>query len=232
MIRLIVLIMLLSTPAVAQIALPSTGGGDPRLQAIQYDAGRVVRLRVAMGFQTTVILDPNEQIENVALGDSAAWQVTPNRRGDHLFIKPLQSGGTTNLTVITDARVYTFELSATYGPTADTPFTVRFLYPDAGPSIARDISPPQSEAGRYRLSGSRALRPRAVSDDGMRTYIEWGPEQALPAVFALDDRRKEILLDGHMRDGRYVIDAVHQTLLFRLDHQVARATRLRPGAGR
>ena len=36
-----------------------------------------------------------------------------------------------------------------------------------------------------------------------------------------------LLLDGNMRDGLYVIDAVHRTLLFRLEHQTARADRER-----
>ncbi len=30
-----------------------------------------------------------ERIENVAVGDSSAWQVTPNKRANLLFLKPL-----------------------------------------------------------------------------------------------------------------------------------------------
>lgn len=225
MIRLVCLLLLLAGTAAAQgISLPIP---DPRLQTLQYDAGQVFRLRVPMGFQTTLVLDPDEQVENIALGDSGAWQVTPNQRGDHVFIKPLRAGDVTNLTIVTDTRVYVFELSATYGATPDAPFVVRFEYPPA-PSAGAEETRPADEIRHYRLSGTASLRPHAVSDDGMRTYIEWRPGQPLPAVFALDERRREMLVDGQMRDGRYVIDAVHQTLLFRLDRQVARATR-QPG---
>ncbi len=59
----------------------------------------------------------------------------------------------------------------------------------------------------------------------MRTFIEWHDQQAIPAVFAIDDRGDELLVDGYVRDGLYVIDAVHRTLLFRLDRQTARASR-------
>lgn len=226
MMRLLLpVLLLIATPAAAQFA--PVNGADPRLQTVVYDPGQVVRLTVASGYQTTLALGPGEQIENIAIGDGDAWEVTPNNRGDHLFIKPLRVGSVTNLTVVTGARLYSFELTAVATPTPDAPFAVRFQYPDDKPA-----QPAAADLRRYRLSGARALRPDAISDDGVRTSIEWKPDQTLPAVFAVDDRGQEVLLDGQMRDGRYVIDAVHDTLVFRLDRQTARAVRLRAGARR
>ena len=89
---------------------PTPGSGDPRIQTVLYDADQVVQLQGTPGFQIDVEFAADEAIENVAVGDSAAWQVTPNRRGDHLFVKPLLSGVTTNMTVVTSARTYFFEL--------------------------------------------------------------------------------------------------------------------------
>lgn len=212
--------LVLATPVLAQS--PEASNNDPRLQIIPYDAGQVVPLKVAARFQLTLIFGADERVDNVAIGDSESWQVDLNGRGDALFIKPVRSGGPTNMTVITDARIYSFELSPAYGPGVDTPFTVRFSYLDTDPP-AQPSAP--AEVGRYRLSGNRALRPAAIADDGVRTTIEWGEKQALPAVFAINARGQEILLDGQMRDGLYVIDAVHRVLLFRLDRQTARATR-------
>ncbi len=80
--------------------------------------------------------------------------------------------------------------------------------------------------GRYRLSGERALRPVQMSDDGVRTYIVWGPEQALPAVFAITSTGAEEIADGHMRDGVFTIDRVHPRLIFRIDKKAARAERI------
>ena len=234
--RLIPLLaMLLGTPAVAQTPpAPNEASaqtpGDPRLRVVPYDPAQVVRLTAATNYQMTVIFSPDERVENVAIGDSEAWQATLNRRGDALFLKPLRSNGVTNMTVITDARVYSFELSAAYGPTADIPFTIRFSYPDSRSQNETEAT--ATQVGRYRLSGARALRPSAISDDGVRTYIEWSAQQTFPAVFAIDERGDEVLLDGHMRDGRYVVDAVHPTLLFRLERQTARANRIRPRSAR
>jgi len=223
MMRLCFILLLLATPATAQVR-SALSTGDPRLQTIQYDANQVVRLRVAARYQLTLIFGSDERVENVAIGDSDAWQTSLNGRRDALFIKPVDANGTTNMTVITDARIYSFELTSTHSPTVDTPFTVRFSYP-AATAEQPPIAPP--EEGRYRLIGSRSLRPQAISDDGTHTYIEWRPRQNLPAVFAVDDNGQELLVDGYLRDGRYVIDAVHPTLLFRRDGQTARANRLR-----
>lgn len=215
-------VLILGTPTWAQVPELSVSG-DPRLRTITYDGNRVVPLKVATNFQLTILFGPDERVENVALGDSGAWQATLNGRGDALFIKPVRSSGTTNMTVITDLRVYIFELSPSFGPAPDAPFTLRFSYPDTASQSTGTVSPHTS---RYRLSGYRDLRPQEVSDDGTRTYVRWHPERSLPAIFAIDDRGQESLLSGQMRDGLYVIDAVHPALLFRLDRRTARASRV------
>ena len=198
--------------------------GDSRVATIAWHADQVVPLQVAAGYQLMVEFAADERIESVAVGDSSAWQVTPNRSGDRIFVKPLQGGLTTNLTVVTSARTYTFELSQSSGPSAAMPFILRFTYPAA--DATAEAEPAGTMAGRYRLSGARALRPSRISDDGIHTYIEWPREAALPAVYALDERGQESLVNGMMRDDLFVIDAVVTRLVFRIDRDVARAERV------
>lgn len=224
MIRLIATLLLLAGPALAQTAPPA----DPRVRTVTYDPAQVVRLQIPSNYHSAVIFGPDEQVQNVAIGDSDGWQVTLNQAGDALFVKPVRSGGQTNMTVITDARVYSFELASGYGSAPDAPFTVRFRYPEADVSAPTDSVQPR--LGTYRLSGSRGLQPMAVVDDGVRTSIEWRAGQAIPAVFAVDDRGAETLIEGQIRDGLLVVDAVYPALVFRMDGQNARATRLRPRA--
>jgi type IV secretion system protein VirB9 len=199
---------------------------DTRVRTIAYHPDELVPLQVAAGYQLMVEFAADERIESVAVGDSASWQVTPNRNGDRVFVKPLQGGLPTNLTVVTSARTYTFELSALPGPSADMPYIVRFSYPAA--DATAEAEPAGAMAGRYRLSGSRALRPSRISDDGIHTYIEWPRDRALPAVYALDGHGQESLVNGMMRDDLFVIDAVVQRLVFRIDSEVARAERVAP----
>jgi type IV secretion system protein VirB9 len=225
--RLALFLLALQMPVAAMAEVrPAPGPGDPRIQSVVYDTNQVVQLQVATGFQLTVEFALDERIENVAVGDSGAWQVTPNKRGDHLFIKAVQSGVTTNLTVVTDARSYMFELMPLYGPLPDMAYTVRFTYP--APAVATvAATTPAAEPGRYKLGGAKAIRPTEIDDDGEKTYIVWPPETPLPAIFAIDEKGREMLVDGAMRDGQYVIDSVKAKLLFRLDKDVASAVRVK-----
>ena len=110
-------------------------------------------------------------------------------------------------------------------------FTVRFTYPPPVEAATASEDAPR-EHGRYHLSGDRIVQPAAIDDDGDKTYMTWQADQALPAVFALDAQGKEMLVNGGERDGRYVIDSVADTLIFRLDKHVARATRVPKLSGR
>jgi type IV secretion system protein VirB9 len=227
---LVLLALLMPEAAMAQVR-PAPGPGDPRIQTVLYDTNQVVQLQVATGYQLTVEFALDERIENVAVGDSGAWQVTSNKRGDHLFIKAVQSGVTTNLTVVTDARSYMFDLAPLYGPLPDMAYTVRFTYPPTAVASVADAAPVM-EPGRYKLGGTRAIRPSQIDDDGEKTYIVWPADKPLPAVFAIDEKGREMLVDGYMRDGQYVIDSVKPKLLFRLDKDLASAVRVKPKAKR
>ena len=220
-----------AAPVSAQIR-PQGGAGDPRLQTVDYDADQVVVLEVAPGYQMTVELAPDEQIENVAVGDSGAWQVTANRRGDRLFIKPLQAGVSTNMTVITNVRLYAIELMPLYAPTPEMAYTVRFRYPaadaEAEAAVAAADAAETGVEGSYRLSGDRSIRPSRIGDDGRHTYIEWPTDRPLPAVYGLDGEGRETLVNGMMRNDLFVLDTVLARLVFRLDRHVARAERVTP----
>lgn len=221
----------LPTPLAAQVQ-PVPGGGDPRIQAVDYDPDQVVILYGAPGYQVTVEFGPDEQIENVAVGDSGAWQVTPNRRGDHLFVKPVQSGVATNMTVVTSVRVYLFELSPLYGPSSEMAYRVRFQYPGGDGEPGAEEAQVAAVEGRYKLGGARALRPSRIADDGRHTYIEWPADRALPAVYAVDSDGQESLVNGAMRDDQFVIDGVARRLVFRIDRDVATAERVAPKGSR
>ncbi|MDB5692760.1 MAG: type secretion protein, partial [Alphaproteobacteria bacterium] len=220
---------IVAAPLSAQVR-PKPGTGDPRIQSIEYVTDQVFQLQGTPGYSITVELSADEQVENVAIGDSGAWQVTSNHRGDHLFVKALQGGVSTNMTVVTNVRLYNFELVPLSGATGDMAYTVRFHYPsptDAAGDGAED-APSASGDGRYRLSGDKALRPSAISDDGRHTYVTWPRDRSLPAVYALNEGGEETLVNGMMRDDIFVIDSVSQKLVFRIDSQIARAERMKP----
>ena len=222
------LLILCATGAEAQVR-PQPSGGDPRMQIVDYQRDQVVQIEGAPGYQVLIALAPDEHIQNVALGDSGAWQAVASQSGNMLFVRPTQDGVSTNMTVITSARFYAFDLVPTsYG---SPPYEVRFNYPadaDGGASSALDAM--GEPVGNYRLSGTKALWPSAIHDDGTKTYIDWAAGTPLPAAFIIDEYGKERLANGNMRNGLYVIDGVNQQLVFRIDHKTARAKRYVPEA--
>lgn len=220
-----VIACLLSGTATAQVH-PQPGGGDPRIQSVDYLPDQVVLVEAAPGYQVTIELAPDETVQSAAVGDSSSWQVSANKAGNRLFVKPLQANVTTNLTVFTDVRSYAFDLSSPSGGGA-TPYTIRFRYAAASLYASTPLQMPARER-RYRLSGARAMRPTGIHDDGIHTYIEWPPDAPLPATYTIDDAGREVLANGNMRGGIYVLDTVAGHLVFRIDKQTARADRLRP----
>lgn len=211
---------------------PQSSGGDPRLQSVEYRPEQIVTLEVATGYQLSLEFAPDEQIETVAIGDAGAWTVMPTKRGNHLFVKPLAEGVSTNMTVVTDTRTYLFDLAPLPGPSQMMAYTVRFTYPRGGmPGSGSFVPPPGAPIAKavietlYRVTGNRQLRPAAISDDGTKTYIRWPEDVPLPATYAIDERGRETLVNGMMREGIYEIDGVSRRLTFRIDERVARATR-------
>lgn len=226
--RFAALLLVLAPTQVAAQVRPQPGAGDPRVQTVEYVADQVFQLQAAPGYQVTVALNSDERVESIALGDSGAWQVTANKRGDYLFVKPLNPGVTTNMVVLTDVRMYAFELVPAYGPTENLPFTVRFVYP-AATAVLEGAAP---KPGRYKLGGDKLLRPGAMADDGVRTVIEWPASASLPAIYAIGADGRETLVTGNVRDGLIVIDSIARQFVFRQDKRTATATRFVPRVDR
>ena len=81
---------------------------DSRIKNYIYSPNEVYLLTLKTGFQSTVEFDKNESIETIMLGDPYAWQITPlNHR---LFIKPTEANIHTNMTMITNRRIYHFDI--------------------------------------------------------------------------------------------------------------------------
>ena len=228
-VRYVLCLALLTTSVCVTAQMPLWGGpGDNRIQSIEYRNNQVVRIRASPGYQVTVELAPDERVTSIALGDSGAWQVVANKAGNLLFVKPLQADVATNMTVITDVRTYNFDLAGVAEVSSDLPYAIRFTYPSLigmGPGMPGSPQPGKT-VGNYRLHGHGSLRPDAISDDGIHTYIDWPADGPLPAVYSRDGDGRETLMNGNMRDRLFVIDGVFDHLVFRVDNHRARADRV------
>ncbi len=198
---------------------------DPRIQTIPYDAGRIYPVEVASGYTLMIALANGERVETMAVGDNSAWQVNANKRGDAIFIKRNFSGINTNLTVITDARTYVFELLGS-APVRTPPLVIRFNYPDAVKLVATVL--PDNMVVTYRLTGARTVRPSVIEARNNQTTIAWPPGAAVPAVFQINADGTESLVNGTFVDDRMVIQGMPQRLLFRSGRLLAIATQVVP----
>ncbi len=218
-----------------------TGAGaraeDSRLRIEPYPGNRVVRIAGRTGVQAVISFDPDEHIENVAIGDANAWQVTPNRRANMLFIKPLQARATTNLTVVTDRHSYFFDLAAAPGNRAL--YALKFTYPEvpakpappppltaeeAGLALGTPLAQPTDLAALdfgWKIKGKAALLPARVFADGRNTYLGWPKRSALPAVLGVDDKGGEAPLNFAVHDDMIVIEGVPQRIVLRAGKDLA-----------
>ena len=214
---------LASSSASAAIS-PRPGPGDPHIQTVEYSAQEVVILHVALNFALTIEFSPDERVENVSVGNSSAWQIALNKSANRLFVKPADMSGETDMTVVTDTRIYTFELSAAPSPDASTAYVLHFIYPEAPQGRPADASL-ASPRSSYRFGGARELRPLSMSDDGQETTIVWPPKTPFPEVSIVDQDGRESLANGGVRNGGYVIDEVADHFVFRAEGRTASATR-------
>ena len=220
--------------ALALFSTPSLAAADPRLKSVHYEADKVVSVQGRLGYQSMIEFGNGEQIENVAVGDSSAWQVTPNKRANLLFLKPLFGKAKTNMTVVTDQRTYLFDLSVastgaalynlrfTYGARPPEPQSQqqqrRLAYPKllANASAAAPAVTHPKVNYDWKAKGKKDFLPARVYDDGRAVYLQWKAGVPMPAIYVRDSEGRESLTNYRQVGGFIVIDQVPHALVMRL----------------
>ena len=196
---------------------PTPGRADPRIRDVVYSPDNVVVIDASYGTSTMIVLQDDEKIETLALGDSIAWKVEANHRGNIIFVKPVEKDAVSNLGVVTSKRIYTFYLKANFLPPNKQIFKVRFRYPGdeadaqlmtlakqraAYPNLKNfNVSTANSD---YGFKGASANRPTTVFDDGTKTYFRFDNDGEIPGIFVVDEQRNESLVNFR-REGAYVV---------------------------
>jgi len=213
---------------------------DVRLRDVLYDANEVYRLPAYAGYATDIQFESGERFVGLGAGDLQG--VAFHAQRNHLFIKPRAAHVHTDITVLTDRRVYHFDYVAIgHAPDAshaDVLYALRFLYPAAaavqplqpggaarasGTQSARaavDALLASSAAQRprnqdYGFCGARALRPVSAWDDGVQTHLRFSRRQDMPALFLKNEDGSESLLNFHLEQDEVIIHGVVQRLILR-----------------
>lgn len=212
---------------------------DARLVSRMFTKDNVVRVDAQLGVQAVIAFGEDEQIENVAIGDSANWQITPNKRANLLFVKPLIARGRTNLTVVTDRHTYFLDLVA--NPAVAPVYQLRFTYPDApkkpvaavaplltleeselasGSPMARPVDPADLNFA-WQKTGAPNLLPSKIYDDGKFVYLAWPASADMPAILVRDAKGAEGPVNYAVRDDLIVVEGVPALLILRSGRNVA-----------
>ena len=238
--------ILLAATALA-LSVP-VAAADRRVVSRPYVADDVVVIEGQAGVQASIAFAESEQIENVAIGDAGSWQVTPNKRANMLFVKPLAPRARTNMTVVTDKRTYFFDLVAS--PASRPVYMLRFAYPpEPKPEIAQAATPKEplkpEEHGltegekpvdpaklnfAWGKRGDARLLPSQVYDDGTMTYLTWPAGAEQPAILVRDEKGSEGPVNYAVRGEVIVIEGVPPMILLRAGKASAELEFRGPGA--
>ncbi|MEO6042094.1 MAG: TrbG/VirB9 family P-type conjugative transfer protein [Croceibacterium sp.] len=228
-------------------------GADPRLVERLYNPHEVVRVEGRPNVQATIRFGDDEHIENVAIGDSTKWQVTPNRRTNLLFVKPLGARAATNMTVVTDRHTYLFDLVAS--PLSRAPlYVLSFTYPPetapaglntplagsgaapTGEELAAASDPyavvdPSRLNFAWRTKGAPQLLPARIFDDGRATFLTWPGGTALPAILVRNQEGTEGPVNYAVRGEVIVVEGVPREIVLRSGKDAANLINDRPVGG-
>lgn len=170
-----------------------------------------------------------------------------NEMGEHvereIIVQPQANQWKTNLAIVTNLRVYSFSLQLGEGKTGQKQNTYRltFDYPQDKALVAEQLAStkklddaleysPKPKNWDYLMQvgkDSRAIAPSKAFDDGIFTYITFAQDNEMPAVFIVDEKGAESLINGHINPDEpntLVIQRVAKQLALRLDKAVVGIT--------
>lgn len=217
------LFMLLWPLALHAELVARPGRLDPRIRSLAYSAEQVFLVTGTYGLVTTILFGADEEITQVVAGDTISWQILTSADRRSLTLKPMEKDAVTNLSVVTTRRTYSFDLRVNDTKAMQNQtFKLRFTYPeDAGLKGTAELWKQAEAAQRnpniknirrdkvnydYGFKGSDGAKPLWVFDDGLKTFMKFTGD--IPAIFTVDGRRRESLVNYRREADYIVIDKV------------------------
>jgi type IV secretion system protein VirB9 len=228
---------LASTRAYAELS-PARGLVDPRVRVVAYDPEQVIKLHGFVGYQIHFQFAEGETFVNLAAGDNKALDV--GYEANHLVLKPLAEKVATNITVITNRRVYQFDYSASAErpdpDRQDVIYSLRFIYPqDEARKAAEELEqqhanlklasadqdPHRPRNTNYWGCGASAIRPEMAYDDGVQTRLRFVAHSEFPTMYVKNDDESESLVNFTVENDEVVIHRVARSFVLRRGKLVA-----------
>jgi len=232
------LLCALNSPRVYAELTPARGLVDPRVRVVAYDPEQVIKLHGFVGYQIHFQFAEGETFVNLAAGDNKALDV--GYEANHLVLKPLAEKVATNITVLTNRRVYQFDYSASAEhpdlERQDVIYSLRFIYPEEEARKAAeqleqqrtnlklasaDEDPHRLRNTNYWGCGAAAIRPETAYDDGVQTRLRFAAHAEFPTMYVRNDDDSESLLNFTVDNDEVVIHRVARSFVLRRGQLVA-----------
>jgi len=191
------------------LEVPKSSTYDARVRSITYNPADVVQIDTMIGISTLITVEQGEKFVSHSFGDPEAWEFT--NAGENYFVRPKANDADTNLTIITNRRIYYFTLR--YAPTSarnsgkgSAMYGVKFIYPEVvakrAEVEARKAAVAQRLAERrgdfnwkYSMSGDLDIAPTEGWDNGEFTYFRIPGNRDVPGFFMVDADGKESIVN-------------------------------------
>lgn len=213
-----ILISCLITLSANAAQLPRFLGTEKKFRSFIFNPNEVYRYVGHYTYQGFIEFAAEEKISTISMGDPTLWMF--QHLGNRLFLKPVgENRSETNMTVITDKRIYHFELMAKEARNIndkDLVFVAKFIYPDDKdknlvqfPRKSLSDEPDMRDLSiynfNYQYTGEPSIAPLKVFDNKEFTYFQFPTKNAeIPAIFSVDASGFESLVNFRSA-GDYII---------------------------
>lgn len=202
--------------------LPRYLGSERKFRSYIYNPNELYRYFGHYTYQGFIEFSAGETISTISMGNPTLWLV--ETLDNRIFLKPVgEDNSETNMTVLTNKRVYHFELVAKEAKglgDKDLIFVVKFAYPDdkdknlvefakTPPSDEPDMRDLSSYNFNYQYTGEKTIAPSKVFDDGIFTYFQFNSRNSeVPAIYSVDSEGFESLINYRITGTYMVVEKV------------------------
>ncbi|MBT4921485.1 MAG: TrbG/VirB9 family P-type conjugative transfer protein [Rickettsiales bacterium] len=200
---------------------------DSRIASYVYRPDSVYKYTGYYEFQSHIKFEVGEAIKTISMGDTTGWEIITS--SNRLFLKPKSTRAKTNMTLITNKRLYHFDLDAAHAKSIYQEGLIieaRFIYPSKESQIellgeenqdVPDLKHPEKYNFNYTFSGPDIIAPVKVFDDGQFTFFEFSRNNSkLPAIFQVDTEGYEGLVNFRVVGDYIVVESL--SALYTLRH--------------
>lgn len=217
---------------------PNEGRYFNAIQHYPYAKGALYQLYTSPEHVSDISLEAGESLKAMSAGDTVRWIIGDTVSGTgadaqvHILIKPIESGLSTNLVIITDRRSYHLELKSlktTYMAALSWSYPHREIERLKQHNMLAQVEQAQAVSSSFNLNelnfayvitgDSPDWKPYRAFDDGQKVYIEFPRDIATgeaPPLFVLGKKGQVELVNYRMKGRYYVVDRLFKAAELRL----------------